>query len=137
MALTIVLALAISGGQSAEATMRSDLTPATFESPDTDSFAYYTERYWNMAAEHEAATTIPTENYITYTDRYWQLANVPAYKNPGFVYYSERYWDMAAEHELETISAENYATFTDRYWAWATEYAQTSDSLEEVASHTD
>ena len=102
LALTIVLALAISGGQSAEATMRSDLAPATFESHDTDSFANYTERYWNMATEHEAVTAAPAENAVTYTDRYWQLANAPANKNPDFANYTERYRDMAAEHKAMT-----------------------------------
>jgi len=137
LALAIVLVLAISSAQTIEAAMRSNPMPATFESPDPDSFDYYTERYWNMAAEHEAVTTIPTEEYVTFTDRYWQLARVPATQIPDYTYYAERYWDMAAERELEVISPESYATYTDRYWARAADHEQTSETAEGFASHAD
>ncbi len=71
-----------------------------------DGRAYFTEPYWNMAAESESALAPASAapEFATYTDRYWNLAEetaaeVPAPVTDGPAYFTEPYWNMAREHD--------------------------------------
>ena len=74
-------------------------------------YAFYTERYWQMAAEREA-----------------RLAADAQAAGPSYASYSDRYWQMAAAREarLSATSAAPgasavtvYGAFTDQYWQLA------------------
>jgi hypothetical protein len=82
--------------------------------------------------------TAPEEEYAFYTERYWQMAAArearpdahPHATGPYYASYTDRYWQMAAAREasLSATSAapgapvtSEYSTYTDRYWQMASE----------------
>jgi hypothetical protein len=72
-------------------------------------YAYYTQRYWQAAAEREArlASQGGNEAYSYYTERYWQAAATRESELTGqdleqeYAFYTQRYWQAAAAREAE------------------------------------
>jgi hypothetical protein len=119
VALAAVIQIARLGG--AETALTRPIVPPVTEG----EYGYYTERYWQMAADRQAAqpatSAAPgapvTSEYGTYTDRYWQMAadreanlqatsaapGAPATSEYGT--YTDRYWQMAADREARLHGA--------------------------------
>ena len=102
-----------------------------------DGRAYFTEPYWNMAAESESALAPASAapEFATYTDRYWNLAAesesalAPASAQPEFATYTDRYWNLAEETAAEVPApvTDGPAYFTEPYWNMAREHDAAHD----------
>jgi hypothetical protein len=80
-----------------------------------DEYAFYTERYWHMAAARETSLAAHPQasgsGYASYTGQYWQAAAAREARlsatsaAPGaptltlYASYTDRYWQMAADRE--------------------------------------